>query len=183
MPQENAAAAKGRGDDDKPAVRSAEKVFRFDEPKKSGSVNKRPLIIIAAAAAVLLIGVLLYMVFGGYDRIKASGLCSQGDRCLSELDYQQAVAFYQSAIGTYPKAEDAYIGLSDAYVGLGDYESAVRALETGVQETKSEQLKEYLADRTYEAGRAFLFGQEINLAQAHVYFEKALENGKTEANF
>ncbi|MDE6742296.1 MAG: TIR domain-containing protein [Lachnospiraceae bacterium] len=183
MPQENAATSEGRRDDDKPVVRSAEKVFRFDEPKKGGSVNKRPLIIIAAAAAVLMIGVLLYMVFGGYDRIKASGLCSQGNRCLSELDYQQAIAFYQSAIGTYPKAEDAYIGLADAYVGLGDYESAVAALETGVQETKSEQLKEYLADRYYEVGCVFLFGQEINLAEAHVCFEKALENGKTEANF
>lgn len=183
MPQENTAAAAEGEDDDKPAVRSAEKVFRFDEPKKGGSVNKRPLIIIAAAAAVLLIGVLLYMSFGGYDRSKASGLCSQGNRCLSELDYQQAVAFYQSAIGTYPKAEDAYIGLADAYIGLEDYESAMRALEEGIQETKSEQLIKYLADRSYEAGRAFLSGQEINLAQAHAYFEKALENGKTEANF
>lgn len=183
MAQKNEAATEEGKDDDKPAVQSEAPAFRFDEPKKGGNVNKRPLIIIAAAAAVLLIGVFLYMAFGGYDRIKASELCSQGDRCLSELDYQQAVAFYQSAIGTYPKAEDAYIGLADAYIGLEDYESVERALEAGIQETGSEQLIKYLADRSYEAGRAFLFGQEINLAEAHAYFEKALEYGKTEANF
>lgn len=42
------------------------------------------------------------------------------------------------------------------------------------------------ADGYYEAGRAFLYGldgQEINYTEAYTNFEKALELGKTEANF
>lgn len=78
-------------------------------------------------AAFLLLGILIVslVVFGGADPNRAATLCNLGNRYLSELKYEQAIAVYEAAIEIDPKAEDAYIGLADAYIGLVDYESVV----------------------------------------------------------
>ena len=55
-----------------------------------------------------------------------------------------------------------------------------------VEETDEEAAKEVEAEEAYEAGRACLYGldgQKKDLEAAYNYFEKALELGKTEANF
>ena len=55
-----------------------------------------------------------------------------------------------------------------------------------MEETDEEAAKEVEAEEAYEAGRACLYGldgQKKDLEAAYNYFEKALELGKTEANF
>lgn len=109
--------------------------------------NRLVTIISVAVALVVLVGIFLYLTtFGGYDRIRISRMCGLGDRYLSELEYEDAIAEFKSAIEIDPKAEDAYMGLADAYIGLEDYESAVEALKTGIEETDSERLTKYLAE-------------------------------------
>lgn len=131
--------------DSKSEIKSETKSDSVIAAKKSK--NRLVVIISIATAAVVLIGIFLYMVtFGGYDRIRISRMCGLGDRYLSELEYEDAIAEFKSAIEIDPKAENAYMGLADAYIGLGDYESAVEALKTGIEETDSEWLTEYLAE-------------------------------------
>ena len=55
-----------------------------------------------------------------------------------------------------------------------------------VEESDEEAAKEVEAEEAYESGRACLYGldgQKKDLESAYNYFEKALELGKTEANF
>ena len=180
------------------------------KPKKT--VNKKPIIITAAiAAAVCIVAAVIFFIGNGMEKRLMEQL-DLAEGCLSELDYEQAIVAYQAAIEINPKAEDAYIGLADAYIGLGDYEAAIEALVRGIAESGSEMLTEYLAEVNaeysqikaarlaaeeaaaretemngyYEAGRTYLYGldgKEINLESAYTNFEKALEMGKTEANF
>lgn len=176
-------------------------------------VNRKPLIITAAiAAAVCVAAAAVIFAEGSNTEKRLTEQLDLAKRCLSELDYGSAITAYEAAIVINPKAEDAYIGLANAYIGLGDYEAAIDALVRGIAESDSEMLTEYLAEvnaeysqrermrlaeeaaivkeaeanEYYETGRAYLYGldgREINLESAYTNFERALEMGKTEANF
>lgn len=134
--QGSAAAPKiqteGQEDNTGTAARPATPVFSFSERKKGSGNKRRPIIIAAVAAAVLLAGFVIFMIFGGFNRIRASRMCKEGAAYLSQLDYVQASTSFQEAVDTYPKAVDAYIGLANSYIGQGDYQSALEALEKGV---------------------------------------------------
>lgn len=133
---------------------------------KSGSV----IIISVAAALVLLISIFLYMVvFGGVDRIRLSRLCDLGDRYLSELDFEQAVASYQAAIEIDPKCEEAYLGLAEVYIEQGEYEKAAEILEAGLAQIDSEtirskldEVEEMLAERERPAEEEVATEEEVD---------------------
>lgn len=147
----------------------------------SAKKKKKGVVIAVSIMVVLLIlGILLVSltVFGGADKIRVARLCSLGDRYLSELEYEQAVVAYEAAIEIDPKAEDAYIGLADAYIGLGDYESALEALDRGIEETNSRKLKDYYYDvnKEYEAFGEHDAEAKDTQIQPEEYIEKSDEN-------
>lgn len=181
------------------------------EPKKTG---KKKLIVITAAivATVCIVAAAVIFSVGSGTEKRLAEQLDLAERYLSELDYEQAIAVYQVAIETDPKAEDAYIGLADAYIGLGDYGAAIEAMESGIAESSSGTLTEYLAEVSaeysqieavrlaeedaaakeaeaneyYEAGCAYLYGldgKEVNLESAYTNLKKAEDLGKIEANF
>ena len=51
-----------------------------------------------------------------------------GEKYLSELNYEQAIASWQLAIEIDPKCIDAYFGLAESYLAMGDYKEAEKTL-------------------------------------------------------
>ena len=104
--------------------------------------SKKALWIGLAVAAI----VLIVFVVGraNESKLRVNDQLTLGNRYLSELDYEKAIAAYKAVIEIDPKNVDAYIGLADAYIGLDDAEQAVRILEVALSETGDERIQEYL---------------------------------------
>lgn len=94
-----------------------------NSPESTGlkKKSKTPLVIVITLLVVLLAVVVAVIVVRSNSperRLQAS--LELGQRYLSELDYEQAIAAFEVAIAIDPKNVDAYQGLIDAYVGLED---------------------------------------------------------------
>lgn len=94
---------------------------------------------VAAVCLVLIVGVCI-AVFSRTGKNSAADKLAQGDRFLSELDYEQAIASYEAAIEIDPKEVEAYQKLADVYCKMGDREAAKNVLERGIFETQDAEL-------------------------------------------
>ena len=93
-----------------------------------GLVLTLAAILIAVIAAVAVIT--LPKRSGAQELAEALEL---GEKYLSELNYEQAIASYRAAIEIDPKCADAYIGLADTYLAMGESEEAVKVLRQAEQ--------------------------------------------------
>ncbi|MCM1540544.1 MAG: tetratricopeptide repeat protein [Blautia sp.] len=128
------------------------------EPKKS----RKPLIIIAsavAAVAVVVFFVVALSVFGRTDEERLQRQLELGERYLSEMNYERALAAYTAAIEIEPQNIEATCGMARAYAGLDDYEQAenvllslIETLEQDDYRKKQEELYATLADIYLESG-------------------------------
>lgn len=99
---------------------------------KVQSKNKKTKLIIAIAAAVISIITIVAIILvnsGGANAKKVKEQLSLGDKYLSELQYEQAIAAYELAIELDPKCEDAYLGLAEVYIATGEFEKAEEILD------------------------------------------------------
>lgn len=136
---------------------------------------------ITAAICVLLVAVLV-AAGSGTDQ-KLSDLLALGEKYLSELDYEQAIAAYRQAIEIDPKCEDAYLALADVYVAMEDYEAAREVLEEGISRTGAEALSDQLAQVKESYGMPWQDGEPAEGAEASAGSADAdtsLENGADE---
>ncbi len=80
---------------------------------------KRHKVLLVGIPCVLLIvaGVALWLIGSRNQRLNAS--LEEGNRCLEELDYNQAVVYYRQALEVDDSNRDANLGLAEAYQGLG----------------------------------------------------------------
>lgn len=83
-----------------------------------------------------------------------------GQKYLLDGNYEQAIVEFNRVIEIDPKNVEAYIGLADAYAALGDYESAIEALERGIAETDSDELRAKLEEIRALAEAAASAGDE-----------------------
>ncbi len=97
-----------------------------------------------AALCILLVAVLV--VSGGNSGRRLQEQLRLGEKYLTELDYEQAIAAYRAAIEIDPRCEEAYLGLADVYVAKGQPEQAAAVLEAGYEETGSETLQNKLEE-------------------------------------
>ncbi len=97
-----------------------------------------------AALCILLVAVLV--VSGGNSGRRLQEQLRLGEKYLTELDYEQAIAAYRAAIEIDPRCEEAYLGLADVYVAKGEPEQAAAVLEAGYEETGSETLQNKLEE-------------------------------------
>lgn len=97
-----------------------------------------------AVLCVLLVAVLV--VSGGNSGRRLQEQLRLGEKYLTELDYEQAIAAYRAAIEIDPKCEEAYLGLADVYVAKGEPEQAAVVLQTGYEETGSRTLQNKLEE-------------------------------------
>lgn len=88
-----------------------------------GLVLTLAAILIAVIAAVAVIT--LPKKSGAQELAEALEL---GEKYLSELNYEQAIASWQLAIEIDPKCLDAYLGLAESYITMGDYIEAEKTL-------------------------------------------------------
>ena len=111
------------------------------------SKKKTRNLLIGIAVVVAVAGLSAFIGVNAYNHAPAQRLSRQldlGQRYLSELNYEAAVAVFTEAIVIEPKAPDAYIGLADAYDGLGEWEKAMEVLEDGWKETEDKDISEIL---------------------------------------
>lgn len=108
--------------------------------------NRTILYIIIGLAAALIIGGVIAVNYASNANSPAR-LMSLGERYLSELNYEQAVAQFLKVIEIEPMNERAYVGTAEAYVGLGQTENAIAILERGLEALpESEAIKRMLKD-------------------------------------
>jgi len=99
---------------------------------------KRAILIVVLA--VLLTGVLGYIVYNNSDAVQFEKQMDLGHKYLEELDYEQAVVAFNQAIELEPMSVEAYMGLADAYIGMGNMDAALEALKVGYEITQSEEI-------------------------------------------
>ena len=67
-----------------------------------------------------------------------------GVRYLSEGNYQEAILAFEAAIEIDPKNADAYLRLAQVCEQREDYAKALQTLETGLEQTDDQRLREYI---------------------------------------
>lgn len=107
-------------------------IQRNETTKKKPS-KRMAVITIALVLALIAISLTAGLVVTKIlpeKRLKS--LLSLGDKYLSEIKYDDAIAAYEEALMIEPRSEEAYLGIANAYIGLKDYEKALEAVERGV---------------------------------------------------
>lgn len=98
------------------------------------------VLILASAAA----GIAIYT--GDKNSAEYEAKIEDADRCVEQLDYEQAETLYIEAIEIEPKQPDAYVGVADVYIVQERYEEAEEILETGKKEAGGEQIDKKLKE-------------------------------------
>ena len=96
-----------------------------------------------------------------------------GNRYLSELKYEEAIAEYDLAIAIDPKNVDAYLGKAEAYVQMDDIDSAIETLAEGYDETDDDEIWEEWLDLQMDLARKCL--EEEDYEQAVTEFDNVLD--------
>ncbi|MCR4642765.1 MAG: hypothetical protein K5697_12155 [Lachnospiraceae bacterium] len=84
--------------------------------------KKTGILIIAAAAVIVVAVAILVVVMSGSAGRSLREQLTLGDRYLSEMDYEKALAAYRAAIEIDPGAKEAYEGFTLAYLGWAEAE-------------------------------------------------------------
>lgn len=120
--------------------------------------NKGIIIAVIVAMIVLVIVVILtgVIAISNSPNSRAKKQLELGNRYLTEMDFDQAIAAYKVVLEIDPKNVDAYIGLSDAYLGQDDRTETISILSDGVDLTDDEKIKSKLAEVYMEMAEQLL---------------------------
>ena len=111
----------------------------------TNKASKKKIYVFAGIAlAVILLAVIGIIAYSNAPAVRMQKRLDLGNRYLSEMEYEKAIAEYEAVIEIDPKNVDAYIGLADAYIGLGQSDKAIEVLEKGYDSTNDERLKAML---------------------------------------
>lgn len=93
--------------------------------------SKKSRIIIVTAVILIAVVTVAAVIFIPKQATakKVNKQLSLGEKYLSELNYEQAIAAYEAAIKIDPKCADAYLGLAEIYEEMGDFEKAEKVLK------------------------------------------------------
>ena len=106
--------------------------------------NKKTKLIIAVSAVVIAVLTITAIVLVGAKSATARKVGEQlslGEKYLSELNYEQAIAAYELAIEIDPKSADAYLGLAEVYEEMGEFDKAIEVLEEAKAVVGEEELE------------------------------------------
>lgn len=96
----------------------------------SVSNRRKSLLIVLSVIAVLLIFLGVIIIVGSKSSFnKFQEQLDLGNRYLSEMNYEQAIAAFEAAIEIDPKNVEAYKGLIEAYLGQGNPDGIRNAYE------------------------------------------------------
>ncbi|MBQ3516602.1 MAG: tetratricopeptide repeat protein [Lachnospiraceae bacterium] len=131
------------------------------EEKKITVVKSKKQIIVFSIVLVALVFVFIVIFTTSVSKSKENKLHEQldlGNKYLSDLDYEQAIASYETAIEIDPMSADAYLGLAAAYMSAGNYEKAMEILNLGYERTGNEVLLTQM--QVFEEAMAFSGGAD-----------------------
>lgn len=86
------------------------------------------IVVLVAIMAVIIVGLIL----SGSKNRELKHQLDLGQKYLTEMNYEQAVATYKQAIELDRFNTEAYLGLAEAYLGLEKYEEAEKVLEDAI---------------------------------------------------
>ena len=137
--------------------RSGMRIYMDIQPtEKKNSVVKNIFLIVGVIVALAVIALEVRAVTLPENR--ALRRVNLGNRYLSELKYEEAIAEFDLAINIDPKNVDAYLGKAEAYVQMDDIDRAIEALAEGYDETEDTRLRrameELSAQRQEDADEA-----------------------------
>lgn len=105
---------------------------------------KKHIVWIVLAVSVLAAAVVLFLVFnkdkGKTQTVPQSDL-NLGDKYLSELNYENAIAKYEDALNIEPNNIEAYMGLARAYEYMGDKDKQKETLEKAYEISQNPVIK------------------------------------------
>lgn len=79
------------------------------------------------------------------DKMSAAELLDLGEKCLVEMDYEQAVIYFDKLITIEADNSRNYLGLAEAYLGLDDVDRAIEVLRQGLNQLpESTEIKDKL---------------------------------------
>ncbi len=126
--------------------RNTELIKNENVPKVKKKKNMLlPIILGSIIILAIMIGILMPVIAKSNTEKKYHEQLDLGNKYLSELDYEQAIASYEAAILINPKGTDAYLGLASVYEGLEDYETALDVLHEGLEMTGAEIFTQEIA--------------------------------------
>jgi Mg-chelatase subunit ChlD/flagellar basal body-associated protein FliL len=115
------------------SVNNSNNLEQVMEEQLSTKKKKHRFFIPLAIAIFILFSAICATVYvTGSEGFKLKRQLSLGEKYLSEMEYEKAVAAFTKAIEIEPKCMEAYLGLADAYLGLGDDDNAIEALLKGI---------------------------------------------------
>lgn len=80
--------------------------------------------------AIAIIAIFVFVISGPSRKLRT--LIGDGQRYLSELNYEQAIAAYEEAISIAPRKIDGYTGLSDVYIAMANECESAGDIETAI---------------------------------------------------
>lgn len=111
---------------------------------------KKIVITAACIMLVLTAGFITFLFINQNGASSAEGVSQlkMGEKYLSELNYEQAVATLENVIEIEPNNAEGYLSLAKAYSYMGDIDSANETLQNGYEATDSQIIKNEIDRRT-----------------------------------
>ena len=122
-----------------------------DNGIEKNTKNNVFLFVVALVVILIIIGMVIAIMLNS-PRNKYNKLIDLGQKYLSEMDYDKAIAAFSSAIEIDPMSDNAYIGLAEAHVGKGEYDKALLVLNRGFEITGSNELQAYIGKVSEKVG-------------------------------
>ncbi|MBR0092594.1 MAG: tetratricopeptide repeat protein [Lachnospiraceae bacterium] len=136
------------------------------QPRLKKKSRKTAIIIVSAVVTILVAGTITgILVYSNSPSRRLQKQLDLGNRYLSDLDYEQAVAAYEAALTIDPKSAEAYQGLADIHIKNGAEdelydvylradgqldETAIGPLRDKVASAVTDSLERMLQDGNYE---------------------------------
>ena len=108
--------------------------------------KKKICVFTGIALVIILLAVIGIVAYSNAPAVRLQKRLDLGNRYLSEMEYEKAIAEYEAVIEIDPKNAEAYLGLSDAYIEMGEYEKASAILEEGYTITGVEIIQRKLEE-------------------------------------
>jgi|GEM_PF-2519328 len=120
----------------------------------------------------------------GSDSQSAADLLARGENYLSRGNYTEAIFYFNKTLEKSSKRVAAYIGLAQAHSQLGDMQAAAEALNTGLEKTGDDSLRQtaqsiYDDLLTQDAAKATAFANAVNATEQ--FQDAPLQTAPTQA--
>ena len=126
--------------------------------------KKKLIIVLSVVISVVIIGVASFIVYSNTPEQRIIRQLNLGNRYLSDLEYESAIACFETVITIDPQIADAYSGLIDCYEGLMDPDGLMNVYSDA-------------KDVLDEAGKDLITGKTIDV------YETMISEATSEGNY